>query len=59
MCIAVLLAEGPMIALIRQYLAKRRLQALVEANRNSFTTQDYARRRAAAKLGIDRKRGMA
>jgi hypothetical protein len=48
-----------MIRIIRQWLAQRRLQALVEANRNSFTTQDYARRRAAAKLGIDRKRGMA
>lgn len=36
-----------MIALIRQLLARRRLQRMVEQNRNSFRTQLYAKNRAA------------
>lgn len=37
-----------MIRIIRTWLARRRLQRIVEANRLSFATQDYARRRRAA-----------
>jgi hypothetical protein len=40
-----------MIKLIRQILARRKSQRIVEANRNSFECQDYARRRAAALKG--------
>jgi hypothetical protein len=36
-----------MIRYIRQYLAHRRLQKLVERQRNSFEIQDYRKRRAA------------
>jgi hypothetical protein len=35
-------------AVIRQWLAKRRLQRIVEARRNSFEVIDYRRRRQAA-----------
>lgn len=36
-----------MIRFVRQLLARRRLQRMVEANRNSFKTQLYAKNRAA------------
>lgn len=32
---------------LRQYLARRRLQRMVEANRNSFRTRLYVKNRAA------------
>ena len=32
---------------LRTYLARRRLQRMVDARRQSFAVQDYARRRAA------------
>lgn len=44
--------------LLRSLTARRRLQKMVEQNRNSFETRDYARRRAAAKLGLAKKRGL-
>ena len=37
-----------MIRYLRQYLAMRQLQRLVDQRRNSFECQDYAKRRAAA-----------
>jgi hypothetical protein len=37
-----------MIRPLRQYLARKRLQAMVERNRQSFAVQDYAKRRKAA-----------
>ena len=36
-----------MIRILRQFIARRRLQRMVEANRNSFRTQLYAKNRAA------------
>lgn len=36
-----------MIALIRQIIARRRLQRMVEQNRNSFECERYRRNRAA------------
>jgi hypothetical protein len=36
-----------MIKLIRQILARRKSQRIVEANRNSFRTQLYAKNRSA------------
>jgi hypothetical protein len=33
---------------LKRILATRKLQRMVEANRRSFATQDYAKRRAAA-----------
>jgi hypothetical protein len=36
-----------MIRLIRQLLARRRLQRMVEANRNSFRTQLFVKNREA------------
>jgi hypothetical protein len=44
---------------IRQWLAKRRLQRIVEARRKSFEVIDYRRRRQAALKGLGRQRGMA
>ena len=37
-----------MIALLRRHLARRRLQRIVDARRNSFEVIDYAKRRQAA-----------
>jgi hypothetical protein len=37
-----------MIRLVRQYLAKRKLDKLVRRNRESYEIQDYRKRRAAA-----------
>ena len=37
-----------MIRALRTYLAKRRLAKMVERNRQSFETRDFAKRRAAA-----------
>lgn len=37
-----------MIRLIRQHLARRRLQRMVENRRNSFEIKDYRKRREAA-----------
>ena len=42
--------------ILRQMSARRRLQKMVAEKRNSFEVQDYAKRRAAAKLGLIRKR---
>lgn len=39
----------------RHFKACRKLKAIVEANRNSYAVQDFAKRRAAAKLGCSRK----
>ena len=46
-----------MIHLIRRYLARRRLQRIVDGNRNSFEVQDYRRRRATALKGRAMMRG--
>jgi hypothetical protein len=43
-----------MIRSIRIWLAHRRLQKLVERQRNSFEVQDYRKRRAAALKGLGR-----
>jgi hypothetical protein len=40
-----------MIRLIRRLIARRALQRIVDANRNSFACEDYRRRRAAAIKG--------
>jgi hypothetical protein len=40
-----------MIRLVRQYLARRRLQRMVETRRSSFEIQDYRKRREAALKG--------
>lgn len=40
---------------LKQWLAVRRLNKLIAKSKASFAVQDYARRRAAAKLGIARK----
>lgn len=40
-----------MIARIRQMLARRRLQRMVNERRNSFECEQYRRRRAAALKG--------
>lgn len=37
--------------MIRRWLARRRLQRMVEQTRNSFACEDYRRRRAAALKG--------
>jgi hypothetical protein len=39
---------------LRIWLAHRRLQKLVERQRNSFEIQDYRKRRAAALKGLGR-----
>jgi hypothetical protein len=44
-----------MIRRFQIWLAHRRLQKLVEQRRNSFEVQDYRKRRAAAKLGWQRR----
>lgn len=36
-----------MIRILRQFIARHRLQRMVEANRNSFRTQLWAKNRAA------------
>lgn len=41
--------------MIRRYLAQRKLARMVEANRASFRTQDYAKRSAASKKGWARR----
>ena len=41
---------------IREYLARRRLSRIVEANRNAPATVSDRQRREAALLGIMRKR---
>lgn len=43
----------------RERSAWRRLNRIVRATRESYATQEYIKRRKAAKLGIARKRGMA
>ena len=43
-----------MIAALRQYLASRRLQRIVDERRRSFECQDYAKRREAALRGLGR-----
>lgn len=43
-----------MIHYIRQWLAVRRLNRLVEKRRQSFEIMDYKRRRAAALRGLGR-----
>lgn len=43
-----------MISLIKIWRAKRRLENLVRANRDSFAIQDYRKRRAAALKGLVR-----
>lgn len=43
-----------MIALLKRHLARRRLQRMVDARRESFEVQDYRRRRAAM-LKVTRK----
>lgn len=48
-----------MIRIIRQYLAKRRLQRITEARANSPSTTDYRIRRAAAKAGWHKRRAGA
>lgn len=48
-----------MIRLIRQHLAVRRLSKIVRKQRDSYETRRFRERRAAAKLGLSRKRGMA
>lgn len=40
-----------MIHWLRTKIAQHKLAQIVEANRNSFATQDYTRRRAAALKG--------
>ena len=37
-----------MIAKLKQWLAARRLQRLIDERRSSYAVQDYARRRKAA-----------
>jgi hypothetical protein len=48
-----------MIHLYLRWRARRKLQRLVQASRNSFQTQQYRKHRDAALLGIARKRGAA
>lgn len=48
-----------MTRIIRQWLAARRLERIVRATRNSPEIISYRKHRAAAKLGIARKRGVA
>lgn len=48
-----------MIRLLRQHLACRRLNRLVAERAASFECQDMRRRRAAAKLGWERRRAHA
>lgn len=43
-----------MIKLIRTAIAKRRLERMVQNNRNSFATRQYVQRRAAALKGLGR-----
>lgn len=43
-----------MIKLIRTAIAKRRLERMVQNNRNSFETRQYVQRRAAALKGLGR-----
>jgi hypothetical protein len=43
-----------MIRYIRQYLACRKLQKLVEQRRNSYAVIDYRKRREAALRGLVR-----
>lgn len=44
---------------IRTWQARRRLARIVAATRDSHEIRQYRQRRAAAKLGIARKRGVA
>lgn len=39
---------------LKMYLAKRRLQKMVERNRRSFVVMDYGKRRQAALKGLGR-----
>lgn len=48
-----------MIRLIRQYLAKRRLQIITDQRAKSYATTDYRIRRAAAKAGWAKRRAGA
>ena len=48
-----------MIARIRRYLAIRRLERITRANAESFEILQYRQRRAAAKLGHARRKGVA
>jgi len=48
-----------MIHHIRQYLAARRLQRIVDATLASAKHKQFLKNSKAAKLGIARKRGMA
>lgn len=43
-----------MIRLVRQFLARRRLQRIVDRTRDSFEREQYRRRRAAALKGRGR-----
>jgi hypothetical protein len=45
-----------MIARIRQWLAAQRLDRITCARRDSYETRRYAERRAAAKLGHQRRK---
>jgi hypothetical protein len=48
-----------LLARIKRELAKRRLQALVDQQRNSYETRRYRERREASKLGWQRRKGLA
>jgi hypothetical protein len=43
-----------MIARLKQWLAARKLQKLVEQRRNSYEVQDFRKRRQAALKGLAR-----
>lgn len=45
-----------MIRALRNFLARRRLQRIVERNLQSYETRDYAKRRQASKLGWQRRK---
>ena len=48
-----------MISYIRKLMAQKRLQRLVEANRNSLSHQQFLKRSAAGKLGHQRRSARA
>jgi hypothetical protein len=43
---------------LRRYLATRRLQRMVDEQRNSYETRRYRERREASKLGWQRRKGL-